>query len=227
MQPHRCIMSMRRHHGILLDDRIMLYLRMAGLAYLARLNDHWFRLDEPLVSPFVERWYPETYTFHLPFSECMIALQDLLGVLPPPDFINKFTVKCTWMQETFSDLPEGIDKETLMRYTRAYIMMLLSTQFFGVKFGARMHIRWLLYVARLEKMGRYSWGSATLSWLYRCLRRVANKHMVKLVGPLQLLQSWISWRFQGFRPDGSDASHWPLAMRYAIDYHLFFLLPFF
>ncbi|RYQ98591.1 hypothetical protein Ahy_B07g086337 isoform C [Arachis hypogaea] len=132
---------------------------MAGLAYLARLNDHWFRLDEPLVSPFVERWYPETYTFHLPFSECMIALQD--------DFINKFTVKCTWMQETFSDLPEGIDKETLMRYTRAYIMMLLSTQFFGVKFGARMHIRWLLYVARLEKMGRYSWGSATLSWLYR------------------------------------------------------------
>ncbi|RYQ98590.1 hypothetical protein Ahy_B07g086337 isoform H [Arachis hypogaea] len=175
---------------------------MAGLAYLARLNDHWFRLDEPLVSPFVERWYPE-------------------------NFINKFTVKCTWMQETFSDLPEGIDKETLMRYTRAYIMMLLSTQFFGVKFGARMHIRWLLYVARLEKMGRYSWGSATLSWLYRCLRRVANKHMVKLVGPLQLLQSWISWRFQGFRPDGSDASHWPLAMRYAIDYHLFFLLPFF
>ncbi|RYQ98588.1 hypothetical protein Ahy_B07g086337 isoform B [Arachis hypogaea] len=195
---------MRRHHGILLDDRIMLYLRMAGLAYLARLNDHWFRLDEPL---------DVAYHLGLPIDRQYVS--------------RCLTDFCTWMQETFSDLPEGIDKETLMRYTRAYIMMLLSTQFFGVKFGARMHIRWLLYVARLEKMGRYSWGSATLSWLYRCLRRVANKHMVKLVGPLQLLQSWISWRFQGFRPDGSDASHWPLAMRYAIDYHLFFLLPFF
>ncbi|KAL4356972.1 hypothetical protein AHAS_Ahas09G0140100 [Arachis hypogaea] len=40
MHPHRCITSMRRQHGMPLDDRIMLYLQMAGLAHLARLNNY-------------------------------------------------------------------------------------------------------------------------------------------------------------------------------------------
>ncbi|RYR36381.1 hypothetical protein Ahy_A10g051352 [Arachis hypogaea] len=140
--------------------------------------------------------------------------QELLGVMPPSDYIDKFTVKCTWMQQTFTHLPEGADEETVWRYARAYIMMLLSTQLFDDKSGTRMHIRWLSYVARLEDMGSYSWGSAALSWLYRCLCHVANKNVVKLEGPLQLLQSWIFWRFLGFRPDGFDSFHWPLASRW-------------
>ncbi|RYR47774.1 hypothetical protein Ahy_A07g033735 [Arachis hypogaea] len=93
--------------------------------------------------------------------------------------------------ETFSELPHGAYEETVRRYARAYIMMLLSTQLFGDKSGSRLHIRWLPYVARLEDMGHYSWGSAALSWLYRCMCRVANRNVIKLAGPLQLLQSWI------------------------------------
>ncbi|RYR65726.1 hypothetical protein Ahy_A03g011655 [Arachis hypogaea] len=60
-------------------------------------------------------------------------------------------------------------------------------------------------------MGGNRWGSATLAWLYRCMCRVANRHVVKLAGPLQLLQSWILWRFLGFRPAGYDEFSWPLA----------------
>ncbi|RYQ90213.1 hypothetical protein Ahy_B09g096439 isoform A [Arachis hypogaea] len=223
---------MKRQHGMRLDDRIVLYLQMAGLYHLARLNESWFRLDKPLVSAFIERWRPETHTFHMPFGECTITLQDvayhlglpidgqyvsgcltdfsrfiegsrppwvwfeeLLGVLPPANCIDKFIVKCTWFEETFSDLSQGADDETL----------------FGDKSGTCLHIRWLPYVARLEDMGQYSWGSAALSWLYRCMCRVANRNVVKLAGPLQLLQSWIFWRFPGFRPDGYDVFHWPLA----------------
>ncbi|RYR64324.1 hypothetical protein Ahy_A03g010455 isoform B [Arachis hypogaea] len=158
---------MRRQHGMPLDDRIMQYLQMACLTHLASLNDHWFWLDEPLVSAFIERWRPNMHTFHLPFGEYTITLEDvayqlgllingqyvsgcltdferyidggrlawvwfeeLLGVLLPPDCIDKFTIKCTWMQETFSDLFEGTDEETR---------------------------------ARLEDMGKYNWGSTALS----------------------------------------------------------------
>ncbi|RYR46591.1 hypothetical protein Ahy_A07g032335 [Arachis hypogaea] len=144
-------------------------LQMAGLAHLLRLNDHWFRLDEPLVSSFVERWHSELHTFHMPFGECTIILQDV---------VYQLELSINEQYETFSDLSHGVDEETVRRYVRAYITMLLSTQLFGNKSGTRMHIRWLPYVARLEDMGRYSWGSTALSWLYQCLCRVANKHMV-------------------------------------------------
>ncbi|RYR26749.1 hypothetical protein Ahy_B02g061055 [Arachis hypogaea] len=79
--------------------------------------------------------------------------QELLGMLPPTNCIDKFTVKCTWMQETFSHLPHDADKETVRTYARL----------FDDKSGIRMHIQWLPYVARLEDMDGYSWGSAALS----------------------------------------------------------------
>ncbi|RYR66723.1 hypothetical protein Ahy_A03g012783 isoform C [Arachis hypogaea] len=64
---------------------------MARLYHLARLNDRWFRLDEPLVSAFVERWRPETQ-------------------------IQKFAMNCSWFQETFRECPEGADEETVRRF---------------------------------------------------------------------------------------------------------------
>ncbi|RYR32116.1 hypothetical protein Ahy_B01g057106 isoform F [Arachis hypogaea] len=243
---------MRRQQEMRLDERYVPYLQMAGLYHLVRLNDRWFRLDEPLVSAFVERWRPETHTFHMPFGECTITLQDvayqlglpvdgryvsgcltdfyvyieggrpawqwfheLLGMLPPANQIQKFAVNCTWFQETFGECPEGADEETVRRFARAYIMMLLGTQLFADKSSNRIHIRWLPFVARLEEMGGYSWGSAELAWLYRCMCRVANRHVVKLAGPLQLLQSWIFWQFPAFRPTGYDAFSWPLASRWS------------
>ncbi|RYQ87478.1 hypothetical protein Ahy_B09g094994 [Arachis hypogaea] len=61
-------------------------------------------------------------------------------------------------EETFGECPEGADEETVQRFARAYIMMLLGTQLFADKSGNRINIRWLPYVARLEEMGSYSWG---------------------------------------------------------------------
>ncbi|XP_072064211.1 serine/threonine-protein phosphatase 7 long form homolog [Arachis hypogaea] len=161
---------------------------MAGLYHLARLNDRWFRLDEAL---------------------------ELLGVIPPPSQVQKYAVNCSWFQETFGECPEDADEDTVRRYARAYIMMLLGTQLFADKSGNRIHIRWLPYVVRLEELGTYSWGSAALAWLYRCMCRVANRHVVKLAGPLQLLQSWIFWRFPRFRPAGYETFSWPLASRWS------------
>ncbi|QHO11876.1 uncharacterized protein DS421_15g502090 [Arachis hypogaea] len=67
-----------------LHDRIIPYLERTGLYHLARLNAHWFWLDEPLVSAFIERWWPETHTFHMLFGECTITLQDVAYQLGLP-----------------------------------------------------------------------------------------------------------------------------------------------
>ncbi|XP_072056280.1 protein MAIN-LIKE 1-like [Arachis hypogaea] len=204
--PQRCISSMRRQQGMRLNERYVPHLQMAGLYHLARLNERWFRLDEPMIN----------FQTHIQGGRpAWVWFQELLGVLPPANQMQKFVVNCSRFQEIFGELPEGADKPTVRRYSRAYIMMLLGTQLFADKSGNHIHIRWLPYVARLEDMGGYSWGSAALLWLYRCMCQVANRHVVKLAGLLQLLQSWIFWRFPGFRPAGYDTFSWLLASRWS------------
>ncbi|RYQ97480.1 hypothetical protein Ahy_B08g093527 [Arachis hypogaea] len=89
------------------------------------------------------------------------------------------------MHLVLGECPAKADEETVRRFACAYIMMLLGTQLFADKSGNRIHIRWLPYVARLEEMGGYSWGSVALAWLYR------------------------------FRPAGYDTCSWPLASRWS------------
>ncbi|RYR35461.1 hypothetical protein Ahy_A10g050604 isoform E [Arachis hypogaea] len=170
-----------------LHDRIVPYIERASLYHLARLNVRWFWLDEPLVSAFIERWRPETHTFQMPFGECTITLQELFGELPPQNKVKQYTVHITWFHERFRVLLNDATEDTVHIYARAYIMMLLSTQLFGDKSENQVYIWWLPFVARLDDMGGYSWGSAALAWLYRCMCRVANRNVTNLAGPLQLL----------------------------------------
>nr|XP_025637000.1 protein MAIN-LIKE 2-like [Arachis hypogaea] len=70
----------------------------------------------------------------------------------------------TWFHERFWVLPADATDETMRIYARAYIMMLLSSQLFADKNANRVHLRWLPYLASLDDLGRYSWGSAALAW---------------------------------------------------------------
>ena len=51
------------------------YLEQAGLWYAA--NIQLFDYDNTLISALVERWQLETHTFHSPYGECMVMLQDV------------------------------------------------------------------------------------------------------------------------------------------------------
>ncbi|RYQ99201.1 hypothetical protein Ahy_B07g087094 [Arachis hypogaea] len=67
-----------------LHDRIIPYLEFTGLYHLARLNSHWFWVDEPMVNAFIERWRPKIQTFHMSFEKCTITLQDVVYQLRLP-----------------------------------------------------------------------------------------------------------------------------------------------
>ncbi|RYR04860.1 hypothetical protein Ahy_B06g084659 [Arachis hypogaea] len=84
MQPSRRVYSVQRQQNMRLHERIIPYLERASLYHLTRLNKCWFWLDEPLVSAFIERWHLETHTFHMPFGECSITLQDMAYQLRLP-----------------------------------------------------------------------------------------------------------------------------------------------
>nr|XP_017245626.1 PREDICTED: serine/threonine-protein phosphatase 7 long form homolog [Daucus carota subsp. sativus] len=61
-----------------MDVRLIPIIQAAGVYGLARVSS--LQLDWSLIRALVERWRPETHSFHLPIGECTITLQDV-GVL--------------------------------------------------------------------------------------------------------------------------------------------------
>ncbi|MFQ6651912.1 hypothetical protein Gotur_024039 [Gossypium turneri] len=52
------------------------YLREAGFWHVATVG-RGCKVDSKLISALIERWRPETHTFHLPCGECTITVEDV------------------------------------------------------------------------------------------------------------------------------------------------------
>src|SRR5438105_3140611 len=87
-------------------------LRVASLLSLCRLVEGGpgadggakmrFQLDRSLLSALVDRWRPETHTFHLPCGEMAPTLQDvsyLLGLLLVGTAVGPRMVPPTWLDD--------------------------------------------------------------------------------------------------------------------------------
>ncbi|MFQ6647917.1 hypothetical protein Gotur_021067 [Gossypium turneri] len=57
------------------DERLMPYLEQAGFGFVALIWTFDLRYD--LISALVERWRPETHTFHFSCGECTVTLEDV------------------------------------------------------------------------------------------------------------------------------------------------------
>ncbi|KAD7477669.1 hypothetical protein E3N88_00805 [Mikania micrantha] len=58
-----------------IPENVMEFITLAGFGGIVQCGNR--RLDRALISALVERWRPETHTFHLPIGETTITLQDV------------------------------------------------------------------------------------------------------------------------------------------------------
>ncbi|MFQ6668976.1 hypothetical protein Gotur_034411, partial [Gossypium turneri] len=90
------------------------YLREAGFWHVATVG-RGCKLDPKLISALIERWRPETHTFHLPCGECTITLEDVSLQLGLPVDGHPVTGSAQssnweamgWLCDTFPDSNEN------------------------------------------------------------------------------------------------------------------------
>ncbi|KAG8497430.1 hypothetical protein CXB51_008751 [Gossypium anomalum] len=173
------------------------YLREAGFWHMATIG-RGCKLDPKLISALIERWRPETHTFHLPCGECTITLQDVHLQLGLP--VDGYAVTGSASSSDWSAVCYVLLELERIGYSRAYILEIIGGYLMPDLSRNLVHLRWLLKLIDFRAADELSWGSAVLAKLYKemCGATLLNK--AKIGGCLSLLQSWARFRFPFLRP---------------------------
>ncbi|KAL4281637.1 hypothetical protein GQ457_03G031160 [Hibiscus cannabinus] len=223
-------------------NRIIGYLREAGFEYFSRVLGGC-KLQPTLIAALLERWRPETHTFHLPCGECTITLEDvslqlglpvkgrvvtgtciddwsalchnLLGKVP--DTFKGGLISLTWLQKNFNELDEDCSEDEAKAYARAYILRIIGGVLMPDKSRNQVHAMYLRHLVDFKDAGTFSWGSAALSILFREMCKTTHPDKNGISGCLLLLQSWAWYRMPFLRPIVKGSFVFPLVLTWSSD----------
>jgi len=200
------------------DPRVINLMHQAGFGHALYIPD--MDANHFLISSLLERWRSETHTFPFPHGETTVTLEDVaillglpiegdvvtgpttvddifttfhehLGVIPSPTVIRGNSIRVSWLNTTFQQLPPNANNEVIAQYTRAYILTLIGSILMPDTSAARVHVMYLLRLADLDVVRNYSWGSAVLACLYRFLDHGIHLRQENIGGCMILLQCWV------------------------------------
>ncbi|KAK9725740.1 hypothetical protein RND81_05G165800 [Saponaria officinalis] len=201
-----CLVQM---NVIKLSDTVSRRVSESGLGHLSRCMTT--NLDDNLISAFIERWQPDTNTFHMPFGEISIMLHDVYHILG---------IRVDGRKVFVNGQTEGEDEEESSRREDECFKTRVAT-FLAVDIedvvppiykggglltqklrtsGDRVIGRILGLLENLSVVSEYAWGAATLAYLYRQLGTASRAGARGVSGCLSLLQAWIYEYFPDFRP---------------------------
>ena len=126
--------------------------------------------------------------------------QYLLGVTPPPELLDGQRLSVPWLAETFHELADDADDETVRCFARAYILRLIGGYLMPDRTGHRVSLMYLSLLGDFQSAGQYSWGSAVLAHLYREMCNATEYTNKEISGCLTLLHLWAWDRFPVLAP---------------------------
>ncbi|XP_065874720.1 protein MAIN-LIKE 1-like [Euphorbia lathyris] len=143
-------------------------VKRTGLSHLPSIM--FKNLDAPLISAFMERWQPDTNSFHMSFGEMTILLHDVWQILRIPVHGQMISDACSAERlQAMCMMMFEVSREDGTRAT-AWIWLLLGSTLFVDKSGDRISSSHLQEVhGGVRGVVGLSWGSATLATLYRQL----------------------------------------------------------
>lgn len=176
-----------------------------------------------MITALIERWRPETHTFHFPIGECTVTLEDValqlgvpirgnavvgqsvsnvyhicgqyLGKVPAATDVKGFRVKLSWLESAFRVTEESTNEEVVCA-ARAYILQLIGGLLMPDKSGNLAHVQYLPLLEDFGTTRSYSWGSAILAVLYHEMcKAVIVKNGIKItdVGGCLILLQSWAW----------------------------------
>ncbi|XP_052109241.1 serine/threonine-protein phosphatase 7 long form homolog [Arachis duranensis] len=193
-------------------------LRETGFYYVSQIGV--IKGQSAMINVLIERWRPETHTFHFPVGECAVTLEDVAVILGLPTnglpvtgpTMNSFEALEAECLHHFGVAPSknecrgsfikltwfrGVrdrivlnDDVSMQMYVKCHIMLLFGKVLFADKSGAGVHWKFLPLLRNFGQIIQFSWGSACLAHLYRSLCRATRVDCKEMDGPLTLLVSW-------------------------------------
>ncbi|KAH6827913.1 hypothetical protein C2S53_014875 [Perilla frutescens var. hirtella] len=170
------------------------------------------------IEAFVERWHPETNSFHLPFGEMNITLDDVYCLTGlsiegrPVEFVREDVAGGQHMLHSrFSELASSDDDFEAVYTASAFLVYTLGCTLFTDKTGDRITCNYLRLFEDPNQFEGYAWGVAALAFLYR-----------QLGVALTLLKAWIYEHFPTIGRPQQNANYCagqPYAMRWAQQAH--------
>ncbi|KAG5557552.1 hypothetical protein RHGRI_007705 [Rhododendron griersonianum] len=154
------------------NRRFMDKVKASGLLPLAGITYKYS--NNVLVSAFVERWHPETNSFHFRFGEMAITLDDVPYLIGVP-------------VEGLAVHAEVHGKEDCVALLRRWL---------GV---TKKNAKAAVFCGDLSLVSTYGWGVGALGFLYRQLGQASRCHVKRMGGYGTLLEAWIQEHFSMFR----------------------------
>ncbi|XP_042510740.1 uncharacterized protein LOC122086086 isoform X2 [Macadamia integrifolia] len=189
-------------------------IRDAGFEDFAQLATR--SSDHTLLQALVERWWPTTHTFHLPFGEMSItpmcfymftglgfggkpitrhpdlwkynpdAIEVMIGRHPDKDRVLVSWFRTIWEGRPVSD---GSYKAVHDQQARCFIMYMLGNTLFSNS-SNRISMSMLAYLEDLSRTSEFDWGSAGYAYLLRNLDLLALAQTQCVMGAWFVPECW-------------------------------------
>nr|XP_009767459.1 PREDICTED: serine/threonine-protein phosphatase 7 long form homolog [Nicotiana sylvestris] len=93
-----------------------------------------------------------------------------------------------WLEEMHPQINDDIPDYYVDRFTRLLLLLLFGGVLFPNTSGNLVSLGFLHHLERLDDLSQYSWGSAILAYLYRCMCRASMGTQCEVDGFFPLLQ---------------------------------------